>query len=422
LPARLIKAILPEGGQLASIDRILELTRQHLDMDLMILGEFVDGQRVMRNVVGVDPDLADLAGSSEPRDTTYCGLAADGRIGAVVPDTLDNELTSGLRVTRDLGVRSYVGVPIALSNGEVYGTLCCFGREPNHEVSPTQLGLLAVVSGLIAQRIEDERATELRTTAARTQIRQLVDDGQPRMVFQPIVDLRSGLVSGVEALARFDTEPPKPPDAWFAAAAEAGCGPELEVAAIRAALRWLPDIPASQCMFVNVGAAALGDPEVQDELLEAPLDRITIEVTEQNLLEHPDESRRFIARARELGTRIAIDDLGAGYAGLHRVLELSPDVIKLDRQLVSGIDQDPARFALVGATAAFATSIGSEVVAEGVEHEAELRTLQGIGVSHAQGYHLGHPVTAPWLRSGPEVPVIAPRSDQPSRQPSSASS
>jgi EAL domain-containing protein (putative c-di-GMP-specific phosphodiesterase class I) len=410
MPARLINAIVPEDGQLASIDRILELTRQHLNMDLMILGEFVDGERVMRRVVAEDPAMSELVGTSEPRDMTYCGLAADGRIGPVIEDTAQNALTCDLPTTRDLGVRSYAGVPITLSGGEIYGTLCCFGYEPARHPSPTQLGLLAVVSGLIAHRIEEERAAELHATAARGQIRRMIDDGQPAMVFQPIIDLNTGMISGVEALSRFSTDPPASPDRWFAAARDAGCGAELEVAAIRVALGWLPEVPDNQCLNLNVGAAALGDTAVQDELLEAPLDRITLEVTEQDLVDRPEQTRVFIERARDLGARIAIDDFGAGYAGLTRVLELHPDVIKLDRALVSGVDRDPARAALVGATATFASSIGSEVVAEGVETPTELDALQGIGVSHAQGYHLGRPMTAPWRRFARDERIVPPRS------------
>jgi EAL domain-containing protein (putative c-di-GMP-specific phosphodiesterase class I) len=409
MPARLIRAILPDSGQLASIDRMLELTRRHLDMDLMIVGEFVGGQRVMRNVVADDPGLGGLKGTSETKDSTYCGLIAEGRIPPLLKDASCHELTRDLEITERLGVRSYVGVPITMSDGEVFGTLCCFAHEPDRELTGTELGLVTLVAGLIATHIEDERAAELSSTMVRTRIHSLVEAGQPSMVFQPIVELATGTVSGHEALARFDTHPPAPPDVWFASANDAGCGPELEAAAIRAALRWLPEVPHNQCMNLNVGTAALGDPHVQDELLRAPLERITLEITEQNVLEHPHQSHQFIATSRKLGARIAIDDLGAGYSGLHRVLQLSPDVIKLDRELVSGLDQDPARLALVRAASTFSASIGSEVVAEGVEHAAELTVLQEIGVTHAQGYHLGRPAAAPWRSMTPDQRVVAPR-------------
>jgi EAL domain-containing protein (putative c-di-GMP-specific phosphodiesterase class I) len=402
MPARLISAILPDRGRLVSIERMLELTRRHLGMDLMFVGEFVNGQRVMRNVDADDPFLRGLAGVSEPKDSTYCGLIAEGRIPQVVADASCHDLTRQMEVTERLGVRSHIGVPITMSDGEVFGTLCCFAHEPDRELVGTKVGLVALVAGLIATHIEDERAAELNSTMVRTRIHSMVEAGQPSMVFQPIVELATGTVSGHEALARFDTDPPAPPDVWFESASEAGCGPELEAAAIRAALRWLPEMPQNQCMNLNVGAASLGDPGVQDELLRAPLERITLEITEQSLLERPEQSHRFIATSRELGARLAIDDLGAGYSGLHRVLELSPDVIKLDRKLVSGLDQDPVRLALVRAAATFASSIGSEVVAEGVEHAAELAVLRQIGVTHAQGNRLGRPVAAPWRSRAPD--------------------
>jgi EAL domain-containing protein (putative c-di-GMP-specific phosphodiesterase class I) len=379
-------------------------------MDLLVLGEFVGGERVLRGVAGIERNISELVGRTDPRDMTYCGLAADGKIGPAVPDTLADPVTRALPVTHELGVRSYVGVPIRLTGGRVYGTLCCFRYQPDPDISPADLGLVTVVAGLIAQRIEEEREADVLASAAREQISALIDGGQPRMVFQPIIDLARGTVSAVEALSRFDGDPPEGPDVWFARADEAGCGPKLEAAAVRSSLSWMAELPETLVMNINVGAGALSDGLVQQELLGAPLERVVLEVTEQNLIEHPDESEDFLSRARELGAKVAIDDLGAGYAGLHRILDLRPDVIKLDRRMVSGLDQDPVKYALVGSTASFAASTGATVVAEGVEHEPELEALRSLAVSHAQGYHLGRPSTAPWRELPADHRVIPERS------------
>jgi EAL domain-containing protein (putative c-di-GMP-specific phosphodiesterase class I) len=94
---------------------------------------------------------------------------------------------------------------------------------------------------------------------------------------------------------------------------------------------------------------------------------------------------------RERGTRLAIDDAGAGFAGLSHILKLGPDLIKLDRDITTGINHDPIRRALAGALVTFAADTGAELIAEGIETAAELDTVRNLGVRYGQGYHLGRP-------------------------------
>ena len=111
---------------------------------------------------------------------------------------------------------------------------------------------------------------------------------------------------------------------------------------------------------------------------------------------------------RELGARLAVDDVGAGYSGLRQIIEVLPDYLKLDRSLVSDIDSDPDRAALVSAIAGYSRHVRSLLVAEGIEREEERRTLESLDVPLAQGFHLAMP-GEPW----PEVEAGALREDEP---------
>ena len=95
-----------------------------------------------------------------------------------------------------------------------------------------------------------------------------------------------------------------------------------------------------------------------------------------------------------LGVRLAIDDTGAGFASLAHILKLAPDLIKLDRELTSGIDRDPVRCAPGAALVSFASRIGAEIIAEGIETASELEVLRGLGIRYGQGFLLCRPTSA----------------------------
>ena len=212
-------------------------------------------------------------------------------------------------------------------------------------------------------------------------------------VFQPVMEVATGRVAGYEALARFAPPHARPPHLWFAQAHRAGLGPALEAAAIRAALA-VPGRPAGTFLAVNVSPAALLSPEVK-RALPFDLDGITIELTEHDAFDEDGALELELAALRERGARIALDDAGAGYAGLQQLIRLRPDVVKVDRSLVAQIHTDPSKLALLQALAGFASTTGAAVCAEGVEELSELRALASIDVTYAQGYALARPA-APW--------------------------
>jgi EAL domain-containing protein (putative c-di-GMP-specific phosphodiesterase class I) len=239
-------------------------------------------------------------------------------------------------------------------------------------------------------REEEQRRSAERLTR-RERIERVLRDGTLSMVFQPIVDLQDGRLVGVEALARFDCEPRRPPNEWFAEAADVGLGVELELTAVEAAVRQLDHVPADAFMSVNVSAAAAMRGELRGLLAGTPGSRLVLELTEHTRIEDYEPLLAAIDRHRLQGVRIAVDDTGAGHAGLRHILRLRPDIIKLDLDLTRDIHADPARRVLACSLKMFAHEIGAVVVAEGVENRDELVTLQALGVPWGQGYHLGRP-------------------------------
>ncbi len=220
-------------------------------------------------------------------------------------------------------------------------------------------------------------------------------------VFQPIVELETGRVGGYEALTRFAAgDSGRSPDLWFAQARRTGLGPALEARAIELALR-APGRPAGAFLAFNVSPAALLAPEV-DRVLPGDLSGLVIELTEDDLFSTDAALDRKVEVLRGRGARIAVDDAGAGYAGLQQVVRIKPDILKLDRSLISGIHADASKTALLEAMARFATTTGAAVCGEGVETLDELRVLRGHDITYGQGFVLGRP-GPPWATVDPRA-------------------
>ncbi len=237
----------------------------------------------------------------------------------------------------------------------------------------------------------------------RAAVERLCEPGVITAVVQPIVRPADMVVVGYEALARMPLEPYHPPDWWLDVAAELGLRHQLERACLCAAAALGPP-PDGRVLFVNASPSTIADPMVLALRDQLP-DRLVIELTEQEAVEDYGDLNRRLAGWMGSGVRLAVDDAGAGYSSLRHVVELSPDYLKLDRALVSNIDEDPNRRALMRAVVAFAREVGTSVIAEGVETRSELEVLRDAEVHLVQGYLLARP-GPPWPtidRPGPSV-------------------
>jgi EAL domain-containing protein (putative c-di-GMP-specific phosphodiesterase class I)/DNA-binding NarL/FixJ family response regulator len=239
-------------------------------------------------------------------------------------------------------------------------------------------------------------------SAAR--VLRVLDGKGLEMVFQPIVDLGCGDIVGYEALARFHESPGASPEVLFAEAEGVGLGLELELATIRSALGRLGLLPASAFLSVNASPRTAASPRLLN-LMAGHTDRVVLEITEHAPIEDYPRLSGALARLRSEGVRVAVDDAGAGFAGLNHVLQLEPDFVKLDMALIRGIDRDETRRAVATTLLELAGAVGSTVVAEGIEREPELQALRELGVSLGQGFHFARPVPVERLVGLRPIPV-----------------
>ena len=248
----------------------------------------------------------------------------------------------------------------------------------------------------LAGRLRREERTNLAFEDARGRIERVLAGDGIRMVFQPIYDLGTGEMVGAEALSRFQPDDGKTPDKWFDAAWRVGLGLELELTAVRAALAHLEQIPNGPYLSINVSPGTAISPRLTDLAGRFPPHRIVLEITEHARVADYEALNRALRELRALGLRLAVDDAGAGFASLRHILQLGPDLIKLDRSITDGIDRGSASRALGKALTSFAREIGANMTAEGIETQSELDALRAMGVPTGQGYFLARPGELPW--------------------------
>jgi diguanylate cyclase (GGDEF)-like protein len=292
--------------------------------------------------------------------------------------------------------------------GEDAGVACSAGVASYPEDAVTAPRLLELADGTLywakrsgrgqTRRYDPNEVVLLSSADQRAQVQAVLDAPDALTpVFQPIVELATGRVAGYEALTRFlDVEPVRTPDVWFAQARRCGLGACLEARAIEVALG-VPGRPAGTFLSLNMSPAALLTAEVA-AVLPDDLSDIVIELTEDELFSSDSAFDSRLAELRARGARIAVDDAGAGYAGLQQLVRIKPEILKIDRSLITGVDEDESKAALLEALARFASTTGAAVCGEGIETLAELRMLARVDTTYAQGYALGRP-GPPW----PEV-------------------
>ncbi|MBL7518862.1 EAL domain-containing protein [Frankia sp. CNm7] len=373
---------------------LLSVARHRLGMELswlarrvgnMVAVEQVDGEA---DAFGLSPGLISCV------EGTVCGRVMAQRAPRVIRSVQDETRTADLEVIRQIGIGSYIGVPVVLRDGTLYGLLGCLSRRPEPDLRDRDAGFLTLLANVLADCLWDSNLEWRDRDEIWRRVSGLLDSGGPAMVVQPIVELPGLRVICGEALARFPAGTGGP-EQWFRDAASVGLGVDLELAAIRNAFRALPLLPDGQVLAVNASPATVVSHGLHDLLRQVPAERIIVEVTEHDRIDDYPATVLALDALRREGARTAVDDVGAGYAGLHQLLELHPDCIKMDRCLTGRLESDPASRALAAALVHFAEDIGSLVLAEGVETPGELRLLIEIGVHQAQGFYLGEPDPLP---------------------------
>ncbi len=387
----------PADEQVASL---LRTAKESLGLSVAFVSR-LDGTTQHLEVVESSVPFLFKEGATQKQETSFCQAALDKQIPAVMPDVRTFPEAMALPAARLPRIRSYVTVPIRLSDGELYGTFCAAGLTTDKGLSKRDQSLMDVLAGAAALIIEPGVRERARAEEIRDRLGPVVDAGGPTVVLQPIVDLATGLRVGAEALSRFPADWGKPPDVCFAEAHSVGWGDQLELLALSSAAAHLADVGGYVAM--NVSPGTLTTDACLDLLDSMPLPRILLELCEHDRVDDYVPLLDALAPLRARGLRLAIDDVGAGFSSLRHIVVTSPDVIKLDRTLVDGVTDDAVLRQLVGSLVAFGHGSGASVVAEGIETAQDAATLCTLGVDLGQGWHFGRPGPASQL-----APMAAP--------------
>lgn len=248
------------------------------------------------------------------------------------------------------------------------------------------------------------------TRRSRNRIEAVLGDRMLMTAFQPVRQLPAGHVTGVEALTRFVSDDGASADHWFNEAESVGLGADLEIAALHRALTAAQAVPEHLFIALNLTPATCMDARIQGLLEHSQLavNRIVIELNGQVPANKYASLTAALAPLRARGLRIAVDGAGAGFTSMDQVLELHPDIIKLGRTFIEGIETSEWQRLRATAMAELAQHIGAALAAQGVETKEELAAVTELGVSAAQGYLLGRPSVHPldwnaWTRSESET-------------------
>jgi EAL domain-containing protein (putative c-di-GMP-specific phosphodiesterase class I) len=381
---------------------LLQTARKSLRLSVAFLSR-LDGTTQHLEVVDSSIPFLFQEGYQQQQDVTLCQAILDRRLPPVIPDLKAFPEAMRLPAARMPRLRSFVSVPVVLSDGALYGTFCAAGLTTDKELTKRDKALMDVLASAASVIIEPEVRAQERRTEIEARIDPVVAAGGPVVVLQPIVDLATGDRVGAEALSRFPAGWGKAPDVCFAEAHSIGRGHEMELLALERAAAHLPRVDGYIAM--NVSPATLLRPECGELLGRLPLDRVLLELSEHDRVEDYAALDTALAPFRAAGMRLAIDDVGAGFSSLRHIVVTSPDVIKIDRSIVSGLDTDPVLTTLVRSLVGFGHANQLRVVAEGVETGAEAAALRALGVDYGQGWYHGRPVAPELLSATPAARV-----------------
>jgi EAL domain-containing protein (putative c-di-GMP-specific phosphodiesterase class I) len=374
-----------------TIPRILHAIRTYLKMDVAFISEFEQGRRYFRYIDSGHPNPPIKVNGSDPLEESYCQRVVHGHLPGIIHDAALLPAALKLPVTTTLPVGAHLSVPIVLSDGDIYGTFCCFSYTPDASLSERDLGLMQVFSEIVAEQIDHDHEQKKTLKIITERIESVLAHDAVRMVYQPIYQLDDHKIVGFEALSRFTEEPVRTPDIWFEEAAKVGLDIPLEIKTIELSLQLFEKLPANTYLSVNISPKTILESELHRVFSGWPVDRILLEVTEHAVIEHYDSIAERIMKLRSQGLRIAVDDAGAGYSSFKHILKLAPDIIKIDLSITRDIDTVFSHQALASAFLSFADATQCTIIAEGVETQSELETLRKLGVHKAQGYLLGRP-------------------------------
>jgi diguanylate cyclase (GGDEF)-like protein len=333
------------------------------------------------------------------------GVILDGIDGPDMADAVAARILDELRVPFSLGGRDW------FINASIGIALARPGRS-----TPDDLFREAEIALVQAKRDAGARYTffepamstaTLERVELEDDLRRAIAGGELRLHYQPLIDLGSDRIVGLEALVRWQhpTRGLVPPLSFIPLAEETGLitplGRWVLETACRQARAWHDEMPEMQLvMSVNLSARQFTQPDLVEGIAAIlaetglPARLLELEITETVLMDQSEAGTRALQALRELGVKLVLDDFGTGYSSLAYLKHLPLDTIKIDRSFVNGLDDDDANLPIVEAVIALAHGLGIEVVAEGIETVAQLDRLRLLGCDRGQGYLYARPMPA----------------------------
>jgi EAL domain-containing protein (putative c-di-GMP-specific phosphodiesterase class I) len=328
-------------------------------------------------------------GQTQPQSTSLCQAILDGKLPSVIPNVAKLPEAMKTRAAKFPRIRSFVSVPVSLSDGTLYGTFCAAGFTADNQLAKRDHALMEVLASAAATLIEPGVQERRRESVIRARLEPVFSSGELNVVLQPIVSLTDGARVGAEALSRFPSEWNMAPNDVFAEATSIDIGIELELLAARRAIENLPSI--SGYLSINFSPQTLLDERCRQLLADTPSERVIIELSEHDPVHDYGALAAALSPLREGGVRLAIDDVGVGFSSLRHIVVSAPDLIKLDLSIVTGVASDQVLRTLARSLAEFGHEVGALVVAEGVETKEDAIALREAGVDFGQGWHFGRP-------------------------------
>jgi EAL domain-containing protein (putative c-di-GMP-specific phosphodiesterase class I) len=319
------------------------------------------------------------------------------------------------REGRDLDPTDLARVRLRLRNG-LRGHLCreldehvftafgCYvgGAIMRHRAeTPVERIVYRALESAFADALSDKERDDRRGVV---NLYHVLETKQVKTVYQPVVDVVERRIVGYEALSRVPRVRFPNPEELFKVAHEQQSLWQLERLCRERALDGVPALDPGQLLFLNVEPESMQDPELLgDAFVErlasvglAPT-QVVFEITEHSAIRDYAAIRAHLARARDRGFRLAMDDVGSGYAGLQSIAEIAPDFLKVDMSLVRDVHRHTIKRELISTIRRFTDSTGITLIAEGVESLHELGSLTAAGVRCAQGFLFARPAAPPDL-------------------------
>lgn len=387
---------------------LLRTAKRSLRLSVAFLSR-LDGTTQHLEVVESSVPLLFKEGVTQKQETSFCQAILDGKLPPVIPDVKNFPEAMKLPAARIPRIRSYVSVPVVLSDGTMYGTFCAAGLTSDKELTARDKALMDVLAQAASIIIEPGVRERAEHAEVRGRLDPLMESGGPVVLLQPIVELGDGTRVGAEALSRFPREWGRTPDVCFAEAHRVGVGDRLELLALERAADHLDEV--SGYVAMNISPTTLLTPAAAQLFERLPVERILLELSEHDPVEDYGLLTETLAPMRARGLRLAIDDVGAGFSSLRHIVLTEPDVIKLDRTIVDGVAADAILTTLVRSLVDFGHGCRARVVAEGVETASDAEALRDLGVDYGQGWFFGRPGSPADLASRARAaapPIAAP--------------